>query len=231
MANKTIQLKDGTDVLFPVFPSIGERKYNLWNNSDSVLLLAEKFNGATFRINASSSSYPTALPTELQATTAILFRQQFMQYETSLTHGMVVLYEVYPISRRIWINSYNTSWSGWKAITEQCQNFANVKLDSIKQTMTPSVGSTYSTYGGLYYYKVGTKVHVNVGLQGLPNTSYTANNVGTLPAGYRPSHQVSAVCAGGTGSSYAQVIVTTQGTIAVYTNQQYVNGQIEFDVF
>lgn len=231
MAQKVIQIKDGSDNLFPTFPGIGERKYNIWDNTDSVLLLAEKFNGTTFRISASSSSYPAALPTELQATTAILYRQQFMQYDSSLVHAIVVLYEVYPVGRRIWVNHYNTSWGGWKAITEQCQNFSNVKLENIKTTITPSVGSAYSTYGGLYYYKVGTKVHVNVGLQGLPKTDYTSNNVGTLPAGYRPSHQVSAVCAGGTGNTYAQIVVASSGAINVYTNQQYVNGQIEFDVF
>lgn len=42
-----------------------------------------------------------------------------VQYVTSKgNHATVLLYEVYPVPGRIWVNTYNSSWRGWQQITE-----------------------------------------------------------------------------------------------------------------
>lgn len=41
-----------------------------------------------------------------------------VQYVISIQCASVVLYEIYPVSGRIWRNDYNTTWQGWKNVSD-----------------------------------------------------------------------------------------------------------------
>lgn len=105
---------------------------------------------------------------------------------------------------------------------------------SVLCTVTPieptlSAGTSYTTYGGVYYYKIGHRVTVHIGVNGL--TANTNTTLFTLPAGYRPHGMVSF---GGTGSSLGNVSqcrIETNGDVKVRSAAAYAVSEFSFDAF
>lgn len=105
-----------------------------------------------------------------------------------------------------------------------------VESSGIITPITPSTGSNYQPYGNSYFYKVGTLVHVHIGLSGI--TANANNDIYTLPVGYRPYTQVSV--AGNAGTSYTahcHIAVLETGLIRVSSTDTYAIGDIEFHAF
>ena len=108
-------------------------------------------------------------------------------------------------------------------------NDASVTCPATAIHPTLDNGSEYTDYGGVYYYKIGCRVHVNIGVSGL--TSGSATTIFTLPTGYRPLHTVSNVCTAGSLTTYVRIRVFSDGTVTINANSQWADGYIDFDVF
>ena len=128
MANQIIQLTDSSSNVLS--PKVGHLEavgiYNVdhpnWDNSNTLYLLSSKFNGSIYKVvgtaGTEGTNYPPGLPAILQNTTTVLMRSQFASRvnSSSTLHGVVVLYEVYPMPGRIWVSVYNVSWSSWMSL-------------------------------------------------------------------------------------------------------------------
>ena len=95
-------------------------------------------------------------------------------------------------------------------------------------------GSSYSNYGGCYYYKQGSRVTVHLGLQGLTaNTIYKSKQAASpyyLPEAVRPRYEVVDHGHGG-GVTYDAVIsVEPDGDIQVMSKYSYANVTVSYDV-
>ena len=115
--------------------------------------------------------------------------------------------------------------------TDQSINDVSALLQSSTIiTFTPLVGSNYAAYGGCYYYKVGTRVHVHIGLSGI--TANANNTIYTLPQGFRP---ITSVIAAGTGgnsyTAHAHGRVGDTGGVTVSSADTYALVDIEYDAF
>lgn len=90
-------------------------------------------------------------------------------------------------------------------------------LNIISVTPTNSKITNYAGFGNTYYYKIGSKVHVHVGVKVDNGGSSTWESVFTLPSGYRP---IGLVYTLGTGSTFqipAGMIVNPSGIVNVST--------------
>lgn len=103
----------------------------------------------------------------------------------------------------------------------------NLKTSIIHQ-VTPINGTNYDFYGNTYYYKIGSRVHVHIGINLTVNTN---ENIFTLPVGYRPYTIIGAVGLGSIINSTSGVQITSDGSVTVNTQSQYVLLDIEFDTF
>lgn len=93
-------------------------------------------------------------------------------------------------------------------------------------TPTHASVTNHPGYGNSYYYKIGSKVHVHLGLK--INTTETVT-ICTLPQGYRP---YSSVALRGIGSSVATqsgFLITSTGEITVNAPNGYGCVDIDFD--
>ena len=106
-------------------------------------------------------------------------------------------------------------------------NDTSVLVNPTKIPITPLVGSNYSGFGNSFYYKIGSRVHIHLGLQGLtPNTSQT---VFAPPAGYRPTTNVAGA---GVGGSMSEVVPYQLGnSVSLRSPSQYALIDIEYDAF
>lgn len=86
-----------------------------------------------------------------------------------------------------------------------------------------------TTYGRCWYYKIGHRVHLHVGISGL--TSGTTADVFYLPEGYRPYSMVSNVGTGTSMTNYSRLRVATDGRVFVNANAASACVDIEFDAF
>lgn len=122
-------------------------------------------------------------------------------------------------------NEYTTSTTD----TYSCDyiNSHNLKSSIIHQ-VTPTVGSNYELYGNTYYYKVGSRVHVHVGIS-INVQSYTT--IFTLPVGFRPQTMLGFVAVGSGLDNFAGLQIGTDGTIATIAKNGYVLADMEFDTF
>jgi len=92
----------------------------------------------------------------------------------------------------------------------------------------PSAGSSQDSFGGCYYYKIGTKVHLHVGCNSL--TSNTLNSIFTLPEGYRPDSFLVAVGAVAGLNNICFLQVSSSGDVSIKpTNGAVALADIEFD--
>lgn len=119
-----------------------------------------------------------------------------------------------------------------KIINENAINDASRLAPSgIAIRFTPVNGSAYSNYDGCFYYKIGTRVTLHVGLKGLtPNSN---NTVFTMPQGYKPAGMI---CVAGTGgasyTAHAHCTVDAYtGSVIVSSSDQYANITLEYDAF
>lgn len=106
--------------------------------------------------------------------------------------------------------------SGW---TEKSINKINIDL---------TTGSAYSTFGGCYYYKIGNRVHIHIGISGL--TANTQATIFTMPTGYRPSTYSVATGIGSTLSNTSSMYVQSSGLITILSSTQYALIDMDYEV-
>lgn len=95
--------------------------------------------------------------------------------------------------------------------------------------ITPTAGSNYSGYGNSYFYKIGTRVHIHLGLQGL--TANTNQYVATIPEGYRPRGTLAIVGLGATQTEIIGGQAYPGGSISIQPVSQYALFDYEYDAF
>jgi hypothetical protein len=88
-----------------------------------------------------------------------------------------------------------------------------------KIAFTPTSGSSYASYGGCWYAKVGNIVQVHVGISGL--TANTATSIYTLPEGFRPLSTCIATGKASANPSYAQIQVSDGGGVQITSTSTY----------
>lgn len=96
----------------------------------------------------------------------------------------------------------------------------------------PTLTSPYThhdAYGRCYYYKIGHKVHVHIGVGGL--TSGTTADLWYMPTGYRPRSYVSVVGSGGSMSTYVRMRIAENGRVYVNANATNACVDMEYDAF
>lgn len=108
-------------------------------------------------------------------------------------------------------------------------NVSSLKLNSnIIQSFIPQQATSYESYGGCYYYKIGTKVHVHLGIS-VPDTA--TKNIYTLPQGYRPYSRVGNIGCGSNVQNTGGIQIDTDGIIKAGSLEGYVLVDIEYDAF
>ena len=113
---------------------------------------------------------------------------------------------------------------GYEGVNETA---VNLKTSIIHQ-VTPTVGSNYELYGNTYYYKVGSRVHVHVGIS---INAQTYTTILTLPVGFRPKTMLGFVDVGSGLDKYAGFQINPDGTINTIAKNGYVLADMEFDTF
>lgn len=108
---------------------------------------------------------------------------------------------------------------------EEMKNINILKQTDIKY-FTPNNASNYEGYGNCYYYKIGSRVHLHVGV----SISSTSNiTIGILPEQYRP---ITAVCAVGLGSdmsTFSTMQVSEYGRMDINSSSGYALIDVEYD--
>lgn len=104
----------------------------------------------------------------------------------------------------------------------------NVSVSDIVN-FTPLAGQNYPNWGGCYYYKSGSRVHVHLGIQGLP-----ANQVATvfvLPEAVHPKTRIFSVGSSGSFPGVARTEIALDGGINVTSQDTYAAADIEYDTY
>lgn len=111
------------------------------------------------------------------------------------------------------------------------KNNATLKLteeDIIE--FTPLIGENHPNLGKSYYYKIGTRVHLHLGIN---LKTATRSKVYTMPVGFRPKGAVSAWGGGADGvvpdESFAELYQS--GEIWVKSATKFTILDIEYDAF
>lgn len=128
-----------------------------------------------------------------------------------------------PESSDTWVNYYAGSWSGWT--TELSGRTAKVT----PTVFSPGTGTSWSTQGNCWYYKIGTRVHVHVAVEGL--TANSNATLITLPSGYVPYGVTIAGARGASASNHATVWVNSSGVVSARSTDTSVAGDLEYDAF
>lgn len=108
---------------------------------------------------------------------------------------------------------------------EEMKNINILKQTDIKY-FTPNNASNYEGYGNCYYYKIGSRVHLHVGVS-ISSTSNTL--IGILPEQYRPITVVSAVGLGLDMSTFSTMQVSQNGEINISSSHGYALIDVEYD--
>lgn len=106
-------------------------------------------------------------------------------------------------------------------------NSHNLKSSIIHQ-VTPNGATNHAFYGGTFYYKIGSRVHVHIGIK---LTSTADTNIFTLPVGFRPYTIIGANGLGNITNSTSGVQITSDGSVTVNTQNSYALIDVEFDTF
>ena len=104
----------------------------------------------------------------------------------------------------------------------------NVSVSDIVN-FTPLAGQNYPNWGGCYYYKSGSRVHVHLGIQGLP-----ANQVATvfvLPEAVHPKTRIFSVGSSGSFPGVARTEIALDGGINVTSQDTYAAADMEYDTY
>lgn len=101
-------------------------------------------------------------------------------------------------------------------------------------TVTPTEptltsGAHYDTFGRCWYYKIGHRVRVHIGVSGL--TANTTATLWTMPAGYRPYSSVSFTGQSSSYSNIARCRVLENGEVRVNAASTYATAYCEYDAF
>ena len=105
----------------------------------------------------------------------------------------------------------------------------DVNLSStIIHNVTPTVGSNYELYGDTYYYKVGSRVHVHVGIS-IDAQTYTT--IFTLPVGFRPKTMLGFAAPGSGLDNFVGLQIQPDGAVTTIAKNGYVLADMEFDTF
>ena len=99
-------------------------------------------------------------------------------------------------------------------------------LTPVKTTFTPAAGTSYSSYGGCYYEKMGRLVHIHLGLSGL--TANTRHTVYNLPQSIRPATAIFAVGQTDSASSICNLVVNSSGSVTVLSQSTYCSADVIF---
>lgn len=94
---------------------------------------------------------------------------------------------------------------------------------------TLSAGAHYDTFGRCWYFKIGHRVRVHIGVSGL--TANTTTTLWTMPAGYRPYSSVSFTGQSSSYSNIARCRVLENGEVRVSAASTYATAYMEFDAF
>ena len=126
-------------------------------------------------------------------------------------------------------NQIHDAYSTSATDTYSCDyiNSHNLKSSIIHQ-VTPTNGTNHPYYGGTYYYKVGSRVHVHVGIS-INVQSYTV--IFTLPVGFRPKTILGFVGVGSSLDNFAGLQIDPSGPVAVIAKNGYVLADMDFDTF
>ena len=89
--------------------------------------------------------------------------------------------------------------------------------------------SPWTTLGGCWYYKVGTRVHLHIAVTGL--TADTNTNICVMEGGFRPYGTIVAAGRGSTGSDFASMWVASNGTVTIRSTTTNAVVDIEYDAF
>ena len=111
---------------------------------------------------------------------------------------------------------------------KQLNRKLNVSVSDIVN-FTPLAGQNYPNWGGCYYYKSGSRVHVHLGIQGLP-----ANQVATvfvLPEAVHPKTRIFSVGSSGSFPGVARTEIALDGGINVTSQDTYAAADIEYDTY
>ena len=102
-------------------------------------------------------------------------------------------------------------------------NDPNVLLNSsILQYPTITAGTDYSA-GSTWYYKIGTRVVVEIMLKNL--TANAENRIFVLPTGYRPVKEIH------NGNNYSNITIGANGQVYSNGTTQYAMCMLMFDAF
>ena len=126
-------------------------------------------------------------------------------------------------------NQIHDAYSTSATDTYSCNyiNSHNLK-PSIIHYVTPTAGSNYELYGNTYYYKVGSRVHVHVGIS-INVQTYTV--IFTLPVGFRPKTMLGFVGVGSGLDNFAGLQIDPSGPVTTIAKNGYVLADMEFDTF
>ena len=112
--------------------------------------------------------------------------------------------------------------------TERKEEKKNINI--LKQTdikyFTPNNATNYNGYGGCYYYKVGSRVHLHIGVS--VNTT-SGISIGTLPEQYKPITAVSDIGLGASLETYSAVQINEAGLITINSKTGYALIDVEYD--
>lgn len=135
-----------------------------------------------------------------------------------------VLIVARPETRSAWINySSNGTWGTWQS--EVAASLATVT----PTTFTPDNGTTWSTQGGCWYYKIGSRVHVHCAVQNITTDSNL--QMISMPSGYIPYNVVVAGGRGSAATSPATIWINSSGVVSVRSTTAYAAGDLEYDAF
>ena len=93
-------------------------------------------------------------------------------------------------------------------------------------TPTNANVSNYEGYGNCYYYRVGSRVHLHIGVK-IDTTKMELIYI--LPTGYKPITALGYVGIGASMSSYATIQITTNGGLNIYSSSGYALIDCEYD--
>jgi hypothetical protein len=120
-------------------------------------------------------------------------------------------------------------WSRKAILAIKAKDDASNLCDITPTVPTLAAGSHHATYGGCWYYKIGHRVCVHIGVAGI--TANTTTTLWQMPAGYIP---YSGIAVNGQGSGYnnvARARVTGTGAVIVNSSQAYATVYLEYDAF
>ena len=115
--------------------------------------------------------------------------------------------------------------NGYEEVNETAVNLKS----SIIHSVTPINSTNYDDgWGGTYYYKVGSRIHLHVAVA---LTTKQQTNITTLPIGYRPRTKIVNTCSGGDLGVFGTLQVNPDGKVYCYSNGVHLFGDISFDTF